>query len=98
MEFTHEAYSVFKPNPVQPKSAKGTNIGGLIGYRLLGIDSTLVLNSFCVSGFGGVLNLFGSNRIPPQYIDLKNVSTLSPFEAAGKIRVSGTSMATLCIC
>lgn len=35
IEITHNDYSVFRPNPVQVRNAKGTNIGGFIGYKLL---------------------------------------------------------------
>ena len=30
----HASYSVYKPNPVQVSKAKGTNIAGLLGYKL----------------------------------------------------------------
>ena len=34
-DIEHEAYSVFRPNPVQVKAAKYTNFAGLIGYKPL---------------------------------------------------------------
>ena len=35
IEVTHEAYSLFKPNAVTARTAKATNIAGLIGYTAL---------------------------------------------------------------
>lgn len=35
----HENHSVFKPNAVAPKSAKGTNVAGVIGLKTLSSSS-----------------------------------------------------------
>ena len=34
-EISHNEYAVYRPNPVQAKSAKATNLAGLIGYKAL---------------------------------------------------------------
>ena len=39
----HEAHSVFRPNAVQAKSVKGTNIAGLVGMKILAASQYLQL-------------------------------------------------------
>ncbi|CAJ1459882.1 unnamed protein product, partial [Effrenium voratum] len=35
LEVAHTDFSVFKPNPVNEKKAKGTNVAGVIGFKAL---------------------------------------------------------------
>lgn len=39
----HEAHSVFKPNAVNQKNLRGTNIAGYIGYKVLAASEYLTL-------------------------------------------------------
>ena len=49
-EITHETHSVYRPNPVLAKSAKFTNLAGLIGYKALADSSWLTLVWSCLNG------------------------------------------------
>ena len=54
-EIEHEAYSIFRPNPVQVKSAKFTNLAGLVGYKPLANSSWIQLVWRCSVGFRSCL-------------------------------------------
>lgn len=43
LEIQHQEHSAYRPNAVQPKQAKGSNVAGLIGTRLLVKSSFLVV-------------------------------------------------------
>ena len=43
LEIAHESFSVFKPNSVTAKAAKGTNIAGLLGFKVLSMSAHLQL-------------------------------------------------------